>query len=58
MATASKVKLPAVGVTELGNKIFSTTWGTLLLILSLTAVSVGVYAPIKKDVYKRQLKAR
>ncbi|HHW54722.1 MAG: sensor histidine kinase [bacterium] len=51
MATASKVKLPAVGVTELGNKIFSTTWGTLLLILSLTAVSVGVYAPIKNNIY-------
>jgi len=51
LATASKVKLPAVGVTELGNKIFSTTWGTLLLILSLTAVSVGVYAPIKNNIY-------
>ena len=29
------------------NKLIATTWGTLLIILFLTIVSVGIYAPIK-----------
>jgi signal transduction histidine kinase len=34
-----------------GNKLISTTWGTLLLILSLTVVSVCIYAPIKANAF-------
>jgi len=33
------------------NKLIATTWGTLLIILFLTIVSVGIYAPIKDYVF-------
>ena len=38
--------------TNLGNKLTTTTWGTLLIILFLTIVSVGIYAPIKDYGFK------
>jgi len=45
LATNSKANLPAGK--NLGNKIVSTTVGTVLMILSLAVVTVCVYAPIK-----------
>jgi signal transduction histidine kinase len=39
-----------------GRKITSTTIGTLLIILVLTAVSVGIYAPIKDYAFKYDAK--
>ena len=51
MATVSKVNLPAVKISEVGRKIITTSWGAMLLVLSLAVVSVGVYAHIKKQIY-------
>ncbi|MGI6575560.1 MAG: sensor histidine kinase [bacterium] len=49
MATNSKAELPA-GIT-IGNKLISTTWGTFLLIMSLTIVSVCAFDPIKMNTF-------
>ncbi|KUO50305.1 MAG: histidine kinase [Desulfitibacter sp. BRH_c19] len=38
--------------TNSNNRLTATTWGTLLIILILTVISVGIYAPIKDYAFK------
>ncbi len=38
--------------TNSGNRFIATTWGTLLIILILTVISVGIYTPIKDYAFK------